>query len=136
MYNIIKNVIDAKRYELADMLKKIDTLWVQGSITDDERTELISKAHGNAIAENSVDIMSKLSELDKRITAIENIISDGETEGDDKPSGEYKEYEVGKWYYNGDTVLFDGDAYICIAPEGVTCVWSPAEMPSYWTIVE
>lgn len=33
MYEIVKNVINAKNYELTDMLTKIDTLWVQGSLT-------------------------------------------------------------------------------------------------------
>ena len=31
MYEIFKNVIESKRYSLDDMLKKIDTLRVQGS---------------------------------------------------------------------------------------------------------
>lgn len=35
MYEIIKSVIQSGRYELTDMLTKIDTLWVQGSLTDD-----------------------------------------------------------------------------------------------------
>ena len=30
MYEIVKNVIQAGRYELSDMLKKIDVIWVTG----------------------------------------------------------------------------------------------------------
>lgn len=37
MYEIIKSVIQSGRYVLADMLTKIDTLWVQSGLTDDER---------------------------------------------------------------------------------------------------
>lgn len=37
MYEIVKNVIMSKRYELNDMLKKIDTLWVQGDITEEQK---------------------------------------------------------------------------------------------------
>lgn len=42
------------------------------------------------------------------------------------------EYSPGKWYYRGDRVTFNGSVYICIAPEGVACVWSPTEYPAYW----
>lgn len=34
MYDVINNVIASKRYELKDILSKIDTLWVQSSITN------------------------------------------------------------------------------------------------------
>lgn len=32
MYEIVKNVITSGQYELTDMLKKIDTLWLQGGV--------------------------------------------------------------------------------------------------------
>ena len=38
MYQIIKSVIESGRYELADMLGKIDRTWLQGSITEEEMT--------------------------------------------------------------------------------------------------
>ena len=41
MYNLIKQVITNGNYELANLLKKIDAQWLQGSITDDERNELV-----------------------------------------------------------------------------------------------
>lgn len=48
MQKIIEEVIESKNYELPDMLKKIDTLWLQGSITDEVRTRLSEKARVNA----------------------------------------------------------------------------------------
>ena len=42
------------------------------------------------------------------------------------------EYASGTWYHRGDKVLFDETVYTCVAPEGVVCVWSPAEYPQYW----
>lgn len=48
MYQIIKNVITSGRYELNDILGKIDTIWVQGDLTDNQRTELIDLARENA----------------------------------------------------------------------------------------
>ncbi len=53
MYEIIKNVILSKNYTLEDMLNKIDTLWLESKISDEEKTSLISLARDNAVAENS-----------------------------------------------------------------------------------
>lgn len=44
MYEIFKNVINSKEYSLEDILKKIDTKWVQSEITDEQRDELITLA--------------------------------------------------------------------------------------------
>lgn len=40
MYQIIKDVLTSGRYELNDMLKKIDTIWLQGDIDDGQKAEL------------------------------------------------------------------------------------------------
>ena len=128
MKDIIRNVIARRNYELSDMLKKIDTLWVQGSLSDEERAELIDLARGNADVQNSIDVMRKLEELDKRVKALEEAGANAPTEGND-------EYVAGKWYYNGNVVTFEGKAYKCIAPEGQVCSWSPADYPAYWELV-
>lgn len=135
MYNVVQNVIASKRYELKDILSKIDTLWVQGSITEEQRTSLILDAQNNAKAENSIDVLNKLYELERRVTALEKLnATDEPTEGETETIT-YPEYEAGKWYVNGDVVVFEGNKYKCIAPEGTTCVWSPADYPAYWELV-
>lgn len=48
MYDTIVSVIESGHYELADMLNKIDTLWVQGDLDDEQRTYLITRANENA----------------------------------------------------------------------------------------
>lgn len=147
MYDVIKNVIISKRYELLELLNKIDVLWVQGDLTDDQRVELIALAQKYAQTENSIDLMRKVEELDKRVKAIEAIMlapkpeepGEGEDSGDGEEPEEpvifYPEYEVGKWYYAGDIVTFGDAVYECIAPDGVVCVWSPADYPAYWQAV-
>ena len=134
MYNVVKNVIATKNYELKDMLGKLDTLWVQGSITEEQRTELISLAQNNAKVENSIDILQMLKEMDKRITALEKekASADGEVT---EETVTYPEYIAGKWYYTGDKISFNGNNYICIAPDGAVCTWSPAEYPAYWELI-
>lgn len=138
MYTITKSVIESRNYELSDMLKKLDTLWVQGSITDAEREELIALARTNAEVQQSIDILAKLEELDKRVKALEDAKVNTEPEEDSEEPTEtaYPEYKAGNWYYKGNKVTFDGKVYECTAPEGVACVWSPSEYPAYWEKVE
>ena len=140
MYSVVKSVIESRNYELADMLTKIDTLWVQGSITEEERAELIDLARQNAEVQQSIDILAKLEELDKRVRANEEAIKKmteteaAPEEGEETEEPAYPEYEAGKWYYSGDIVMFEGKAYKCIAPERVVCTWSPSEYPIYWEV--
>lgn len=122
MYQIIKNVISRGGYDLKSVLGKIDTLWVQQRFTDEQHTELVALARQGATAEKSIDLVAKITELEARIRVLE-----GQTSAED-----YQEYIAGKWYYAGDTCFFGGANYICVAPEGTACVWSPADYPAYW----
>ena len=133
MQNIIEKVIESKNFELSDMLKKIDTLWIQGSINEESKKRLSEKARSNANLEKSFDILAKLEELDKRVKALEEANVEMPEE---EPTETYEEYTAGKWYYAGNKVMFDGKVYECIAPENATCVWNPAEYPTYWKEVE
>lgn len=127
MYDVIKDVINTRRYVLADMLHKIDTLWAQGDIDDDQRTELIALAQGNADMTQEANVLTKIEEMEQRVRALET--------GNTEPGEAYPDYVVGKWYYNGDKITFEGVKYKCIAPDGVVCVWSPKEYPVYWEMV-
>lgn len=57
--------------------------------------------------------------LEERVTALEKAAA-------------YAAYVPGTYYYRGDKVSLDGVNYVCVAPEGVVCVWSPKEYPAYW----
>lgn len=127
MYDVIKDVINTQRYVLADMLHKIDTLWAQGDIDDEQRTDLIALAQGNADTAQEVNVLAKLEELEQRVRALET--------GSTEPGEAYPDYVVGKWYYSGDKITFEGVKYKCIALDGVVCVWSPKEYPVYWELV-
>ena len=133
MQKIIEKVIESKNYELSDMLKKIDTLWVQGSIDDAMRKSLSDKARNNANTQNSLNIIQKLEEIDRRLKALEDALTSTETE--EPTETLYQEFVVGKWYYAGDKISFHGNNYICVAPDVVPCVWSPVDYPEYWEII-
>ena len=137
MYEIIKNVINSKDYELSEMLYKINKMYIESAITEPEKTELDNLAREKANTDSSIDILNKLKEIDvimqdlaRRITELEN------PEVPTEPTEEYPEYVAGKWYYNGDSCSENGKNYTCVAPEGQVCVWSPSEYPAYWKEVE
>lgn len=129
MFNTVKNVIAQGGYNLKDLLHKIDVLWAKGKLTDEEYEALVTSAREGAKFEHGVDVFAKLEELDKRIAALEK----GNT-GEGAPTEEPLEYEAGVWYYRGDVCSFEGKVYVCAAPEGVACVWSPSEYPAYWEL--
>lgn len=124
MYKLIKMVIENKDYELSDILRKIEVRWINGDITQDEKSELAALARDNASAKNSVDIFGMISALDERVRVLE------ESSNTDGTSAQ--EYVSGKIYYAGDIITFGGKTYICTAPEGAVCVWSPQDYPAYW----
>lgn len=125
---MIESTIASKEYDLASILSTINLYHIEGALTDQDRTELREMARENAKTQYKEDdittILLQLHDLDKRVKALE--------EGGEPAPKEYPEYVVGKWYYNGDGVTFEGKKYDCIAPEGVVCTWSPAEYPTYW----
>ena len=140
--SIFESAIRRGGYDLAGMLRRIDSYHVDGKISDDERMELYDLARSGAKPENSVDLMAKVSELSqaladavKRIDKLEKQLDNGAaTEPDDGETSEPApaEYVPGKWYWRGDRVSFGGGVFRCTAPKGQVCTWSPAEYPAYW----
>ena len=126
----MKNVfIEAmnESFDLSALLAKIDYHHIRGNLSDADREELVALARNKANPMGGVDVMEKLNDLDARVRALEEA---GKTAGGD--TEDVPEYQVGKWYYNGDKVLFEGVVKTCTAPAGVVCTWSPAEYPAYW----
>lgn len=138
MYKIIKDVIQSKNYELEDILYKINKMWIESAITEEEKTELDNLARENANAENSYateqeqlnQIFFILDSMDNRIKKLEG------TEEPIEPE-EYPEYKqptgAHDSYKNGDKVTYKGKKYICKMDN---CVWSPEVYPSAWEEVK
>lgn len=133
MYNIIKTVLETGKFELTDVIRKIDKVWLEGKITDEERAELVALAQDKANPQYSLDLIAKIEELDKRVKVLE---TQKNTSDSEEVTEEYKPFIVGKWYYGGDKISFDGHNYECTAPEGVVCTWNPNEYPAYWELIE
>ena len=151
MYDIIKNVIESKDYELRDMLYKINKMYIESYITEAQKAELDKLARANANAENSYapvqeqidEAFSQISEL--KITmeanaqgmsalkeAVEKLGAKIETPVEE-PKEEYPEYiqptGAHDCYNSGQKMTFKGKKYIC-KMDG--CVWSPEEYPDAW----
>lgn len=147
MYDIIKNVITSGQYELTDILKKIDTIWLQGTLTEEQRTELIDLARTSADPENSYAPLQKqidtlyanMTEMGKTILNLTDKVSklDGGSvtlpEADEyltwvQPTGAHDAYNT------GDKMTYtDGKRYVC-QMDG--CVWGPDAYPAGWQLVE
>lgn len=142
MYEIIKDVINSKSFELKDILYKINKMRIESAITETEKTELDSLARQNAVAENSYASMqeqinntnSRIDKLEERIAKLENT---GETEEPTEPVEEYPEYVqptgAHDAYNTGDKITYNGKKYICKING---CVWDPDMYPAGWELVE
>lgn len=145
MYEIVKSVIESGRYELADMLKKIDTLWVQSELTEEQKKELETLARDMAIPENSYaglqeqidklydsisDVTAAIADITDRVTILEGGEPPVPPEPEEwpeyvQPTGAHDAYNI------GDKITYNGQHYIC-KMDG--CVWNPTDYPAGWAL--
>lgn len=132
MYETIKSIIEMGDYDLSWIILNIKKNCSRGDLSNEQEGELIQLAQEKANV--SFEEKEKIEELDKRLVELEKRVSLIEQGEPQEPPVEedYPEYVVGKWYYKDDKITFNGENYICIAPEGQVCVWSPSEYPTYW----
>ena len=144
MYEIIKNVILSGTYELTSMLKKIDTVWIQGGISDEQRTELIemTQAHANpdnshaplqeqinALFKNDREMSAILNDVIKRINVLEGV----EVLPDEPVVEEYPEWipwdGIGESVWQlGSKCTHNGIKYISMVANNI---WEPGAVGVY-----
>ena len=139
MHEIILSVINTGSFELSDILHKIDTLWLQGDIDDDQRAQLIDAARKKADPSASYAPLQKqvdkLAADVKALAAWVTALEGGEQEPEDEYPAYVQPTGAHDAYHKGDKVTYNGTKYTCIAPEGVACVWNPDTYPAYWQAV-
>lgn len=137
MFEIIKNVILSKDYELRDILYKINKMWIEAQITEEEKTELDELARENAIAENSYaslqdqvnNIYDELAQIKSRLNVLEGTEEPTEPVETDEypqyvqPTGAHDAYHI------GDKITYNGKKYVCKLDN---YVWNPDEYPAGW----
>ena len=85
----INYILSKKDYKLEDMLYKIAKMYIEGRITEAEKSELDNLARSNARAENSYDMQKQLDNLEARVKALEEKST---TEEPSEPAEKYPEY--------------------------------------------
>lgn len=142
MYEVIKNVIESKDYKLEDILYKINKMWVESAITEEQKAELDNLARENAKAENSyaplqeqIDkLYEDMKDLEARVGLLEQ--EDGQ-EVEEPETEEYPQYVqptgAHDAYNTGDKITYNGKKYVC-KMDG--CAWSPDVYPTGWELVE
>ena len=72
MYETFLSIITSGDYKLPDITKKINTMWITGNLTDDQRDNLLSQAAEHLDPETerpeNIEMLEKLAE---RITDLE-----------------------------------------------------------------
>ena len=138
MYESIKDILEKGSYELADILKKINTVWLKSYITEEEMEELESLARENAKAENSYaplqeQIENIYSEIAGIKSRLDNLESGQEVEKPTETTEEYPEYTAPSGahdaYNTGDKITYNGKKYVC---KMNGCVWDPGTYPQGW----
>lgn len=141
MYQIIKDVITSKRYELNDILKKIDTIWLQGDIDDDQKDELVELAREYADPEQSyAPLQAQIEQAFAQIKALDAcvaLLEAGETPEPAPEPDEWPEFAqptgAHDAYQTGDKVTYNGKHYISTMDGNV---WSPDAYPAGWELAE
>lgn len=126
MKTIFENVIARGNYDLAGLLKKIDSYHIDGKLTDAEREVLYAQARREPKAQYNYD-----AEIEKLWAAIRSLQSGnaGNAGGVEEwpefvqPTGAHDAYQI------GDKVVYNGKRYTCAMN---ACVWSPDTLPSAW----
>lgn len=150
MKELIEQRIEKGNFELKEILKKIDIMYIENKISIDEKRELEDKARQNARPEASyaspqaqINALSEeIKQLRQEVKDLADRLSDKVTNSDEVPEETleeestpivYPEYRqpLGSHdaYRIGDKVSFNGKIYKSTINGNV---WSPTEYPQVW----
>ena len=82
-------------YVLEDMERRIDRLYIEGKLTDDEREELLPLAADHAKDVFQTDVLAKIADLEHRVWELEN------------PVDQYEIWTTGKQTLQHEIVRYD-----------------------------
>lgn len=72
MYDFIKSLILAGGYRLEAMERTIERHYVRGSLTEEQKVELLNLAAENADDSKEIDLVAVLADLERRIEVLES----------------------------------------------------------------
>jgi len=136
MYTIIKNVIESGNFELAAMLKKLDTLWIQDGITEEQRNELTALAREKAHMDRGYAAQEeRFRRIEERLNALEEANkqdAEAPEQADEYPAFRRPTGAHDAYYAGAKMTYTDGKHYTCTAPEGYGVTYGPDILPGYW----
>ena len=96
--NCFEVVIQSRNYVADELVQKMDKMFIENKLTEEERDELVIAAYENAKDQDQIDFVAKLKELEDRIYALEHPVAP-----------DYPIYVPGYVTKQGETVKFDYD---------------------------
>lgn len=116
IYEIYISAIEMHDYHLSEMEEKIEKMYAFGKITEEERTDLLSRAVNGVNDLIEVNVPEKLADLERRIVRLETADYSVWTNGYTTNKGETVKYDYDK---DGilDLLRYDGGrSYTTLSP--------------------
>lgn len=145
MYEIIKNIIENGAFKVSDLTNKIDTLWAESKLSDDERSQLVQMMvdHLNPASE-APELKEMYERLEARVATLEEDVQ--ALKGGEEPGGGEEEpgtVTVPAWeqwdgisdkYKYGAVVTHNGKYFLDVL-QGMQNTWEPGSVgvdDRYW----
>lgn len=134
MYDIIKNIIENGIFRVSDLTNKIDTLWAESKLSDDERNLLVQMMADHLNPNSEAPELKELYErLEFRVTALEadvQALKGGEEPGGEEEPGTVTVPVWEAWdgisnkYQYGAVVSHNGKYFLDVL-QGMQNTWEP-----------
>lgn len=142
MYDIIKNIIQNGVFKVSDLTTKIDTLWAESKLSDEQRNELVQMMTDflNPSTE-APELKDLYKRLESRVSVLEDAVKELQGGGSEDP--EPGEIIVPAWVpwdgisdnYQYGAVVTHNDKYWQNMLQGVQNTWEPGAVgvdERYW----
>lgn len=142
MYDIIKNIIQNGVFKVSELTTKIDTLWAESKLSDEQRNELVQMMTDFLNPSTEAPELKDLYErLESRVSVLEDAVKELQGGGSEDP--EPGEIIVPAWVpwdrisdnYQYGAVVTHNDKYWQNMLQGVQNTWEPGAVgvdDRYW----
>lgn len=144
MFEIIKSVIENGIFQVSDLTNKIDTLWAESKLSDDERSQLVQMMtdHLNPATE-APELKEMYERLEARVAALEAEVQALKGEEPGSGEGEPGTVTVPAWEpwdgisskYQYGAVVTHNEKYFLNVLQGMQNTWEPESVgvdERYW----